>query len=231
MKAINKILALGLAAGLALMPVGVKADTSASVAFKNKYLASSGFLFAEEPVMQPSLTYFNNSFYGVLGFNVSSEEGLNEVDYIAGFSKDIGERTNLDVGAGVFDLRDQGENDANDNIADAWIKLKRGLTPKTSLEMGVAQNLEGGTFSNPKGRDWNIALGYKTRMFNLKTDVHYNERYFSPDSGLSVAQVSGNTPFDLGKLSITPEVLFQKALDKKNFGDNTMFGVSVSRNF
>lgn len=79
-----------------------------------------------------------------------------------------------------------------------------------------------------------MVLSYNMRRdvpLSVKGDVHYNERYFSQNSGWSVAQFSAGVPFDLGKLSITPEALFQKALDEKNFKDNTEFSVSVRYDF
>ena len=234
MRTLAKILTVGIAAGLlTILPFKEsKADVSANVALRNKYLATTGALFAEEPVMQPSLTYFNNGFYGVLGANVSSEEGLNEVDYIVGYSRPLN-GFNLDIGVGLFDLRNFGGS-LNDNTSDAWVKLKKDLTSKSSLEIGVNKNISGGTFSNPKGIDYNLALNYKAGgnfPIEVGTDFHYNDRYFSPDSGLSVAQLSASYPFSLGGFTFTPKARLQKTLDKKNFRDNSDLALSISQQF
>jgi len=213
-----------------------KADISAEVKFRSKYLTPPGFVFAEEPVMQPSLTYFNNGFYGVLGSNVSSEEGLNEIDYIIGYNRDLG-GINLDFGGIGVDLRNQGESNANDDIYEAWIALKKKgfLIPGMNLTGKVTRNISAGSFDNPGGSNFDISLSYDQEEgavpFSFGALLNYNDRYFIPDSRLSVAQFSASIPWTVKGFTITPKFLYQGALDRNNFRDDREFSLAIKYPF
>ena len=234
MKSLAKILTFGIVAGLlTILPFKESmADTIADVTFKSQYVASTGSIFSDKPSAYPSLTFIKNGFYGFLGANIEREEKVNEVDYMVGYNWDMG-KNNLDVAAVFSDLRDFGESDLNDNFVDAQLKLKRKIITNTSLEVGVLQNIRGGTFPNSEGRDFNLALGYQEGSIplELKADAHYNERYFSPKSDLSVVRFSAKIPSVVGKFVITPEILFQLSLDRENFQDAKAASISIGYAF
>lgn len=209
-----------------------KPNVNVDVAFKNKYLTSTGKVFEDEPVIQPFVTISgDNGFHATVGSNID-KKGLNELDYMVGYGRNV-KGIDVSIGAGAFDLRNFGEDKLNDNFCGAWIDLsKEGLV---SPSLTFNQNISGGSFDNPKGNLIDFALSYDGNVgkipVSLNAHTQYNNRYFIGDSGLSVAQAEISVPLNYKGVSIKPMFRYQKAIDKDNFEDDSDFGLSLGYDF
>lgn len=211
-----------------IMPNRVIADEAASLSFKSQYIAPAGYIFSKDPVTYASFTISKNNFYGFLGANFGSKEGLNEIDGIAGYNRDIG-KAKLDIAAGVYKLHNFGKDNSNDGFFEflGTLSFPGISTPRIKLLQNAYPEIN----SSHKGRDIEFGLNYKKENFATDLAVHYNNEYFRNRTGFSVAQLSANYSFNLRGINITSKIMHQKALDRKDFEDANIVIISASQDF
>ncbi len=135
----------------------------------------------------------------------------------------------------IFELKNSGDARIDDKLHELWLKLsKQGkVSPSVTLvqNLSAGDELEGGRRKNYAifGLSHTGAVG--NIPVSLEGSLQFNNKYFSGDTGFSIAQANLSLPFDINGFSVTPQIRLRKALDKDNFEDNTDFGVSLSRTF
>ncbi|MDI6721485.1 MAG: hypothetical protein QMD85_03780 [Candidatus Aenigmarchaeota archaeon] len=157
-------------------------DAGIDVAARSKYVGYYGLEYEGEPVIQSSVTLGRNGFYGVLWSNVNTQNGLTEVDYIAGYGRNV-KGIDVDASYNFFDLRNIGEEKLNDNIHEIWINLGRKWA--VSPRLRYVKNLGGGNLDHDKGNYVDFAL----RLRKPREDSFYPRRK-RPD--VSAAQCKGH---------------------------------------
>lgn len=229
---LGKIAKATMVGALALMPLKILgADISANIALKSQYLASTGFVFSDKPATYSSLSVSEKGFYGFLGANIGTGEGLNELDLIAGYNKNIG-KINLDVAAANVDLINFEGND-NSHFYEFSGTLSRPdmVTPRIKLVQSVYPEA---TDNGHHGRDLELGLNYNGKgklPTPLDFTLHYNDQYFTNKTALSVAQIAASYPLAVGRFTVTPKARVQKAINKGDFKDTNEISVSVNRAF
>ena len=214
-----------------VLPSRSHAGINLSADFWTKYLGAMGFHLESQTVIQPAINVSRNGLYGVLWSNLNRKTGLSEVDYTAGYSRDV-KGVGIDVSYLCCDLREQGKARANDNMHEIWLILSKKAGDLTG-SLVFTQNLSAGSFPDARGRNFNFGVGYAQKaLVSLEGHVHYNDQYFIPESGFSVAQFTLGVPinFEHG-LAVTPKAVFQLPLNREYFDRDAKFGVAVSRGF
>ena len=221
--------------GLATLIPSNKAESGVkiSLAFKDKYVVVPGFIPEKEPVVQPSITLNKDGLYGMIwsNFNTKKKE-FTEVDYIIGYNNNL-MGLNFDVSYNLFDFKNLGKNELNDNLHELWLNLTKKYVVSPSLRF--VQNFSGGNLKNSKGSYITLTLNHNNSIgkipISLEGSLQYNNRYFIENRGFSIAQADFSLPFELNDISITPKIRFRKALDKDNFENSTDFGLSLDYKF
>ena len=238
--AFGRFFRLGLAGLLtgALLAKSVQARPriDLSISIKNRYLGSLGFKLEEQPVVQSSATLSGNGFYGNLWTNYNQGRGtMTEIDYIGGYNRSIS-GFNLDASLSAFDLREQGDSRANDNIYELWVSLSRALKIGKGLvvpKMTFVKNLEGGSFPYEKG--WYVDFGFdaKTKLWlPVAVDGHVplTHNYFNDKKGPTILQGRLRFPLSIKQVTVEPFIRCQKGL-KNGFDDCFDFGLNLNWGF
>ncbi|MBU2615556.1 MAG: hypothetical protein KKC19_00455 [Nanoarchaeota archaeon] len=215
----------GLAA-LAPLEVAARPDISTDASFKSKYIGSSGSVFEKEPVAQPSLTVSDRGASGCVAANVNLEKGVTEIDYMAGYDKSV-KKWNFGAGLGLYDLKDY-----DTNMWDAWASVSRSALLNPSVKFN--KNFSAGDFDNSGGSYLEASVSHKFKgkiPSFVKVSSQFNHRYFTPDSGISLARAEVGVPLNCKGVSIMPKVRVQRAVDRTNFKDDADFSVSASYSF
>ncbi|MBI4116937.1 hypothetical protein HY449_04295 [Candidatus Pacearchaeota archaeon] len=205
-------------------------EVNAGIALKSQYLASTGFVFSDKPAAYSSLSVSEKGFYGFLGANIGTGEGLNEIDLIAGYKGNIG-KMNLDMAVGNFNLINFGGND-NSHFYELYGTLSRPdvITPRIKFAQNAYTEV---TDRGHHGRDFEFGLNYdgKGKFPSADFALHYNDQYYTNRTDFSVAQLAVSYPLAIGGFTATPKVRIQKAINRDNFKDTNEVSVSVNRNF
>lgn len=101
------------------------ANLSSTVTLTSNYLFNGITLTEDDPALQPSLDWVSDSgwYVGTWGSNVSFVENTDyEVDFYAGYYKDLGNNLALDVGVAHYTYYGSSDSSAFD-FPEAYIKL------------------------------------------------------------------------------------------------------------
>ena len=225
--------AIGLASLLPMQRAEAQTQVSVNSTMKNHYVAVPGFMMEKEPVVQSSVTVSRNGLYGLLWTNHNlKNRAISEVDYTVGYGRNVS-GIDVDASYNFFDLRNNGETKANDNIEEFWLTFsKKGkVTPKIFFE----QNLSAGTFENSRGLNVLASLSHSRDIvgvpISVEGSVQYNDKYFTPNRRFSIAQIDVSLPLVIKGISVTPQFKGRKALDKINFKNTSDVCLSVGYNF
>ncbi len=103
-------------------------ETSVSIDYMSKYLGSAGAVYENKPVVQPCLSISHSSgFYANLWGSVGTvNEDGDELDYIAGWTGDVGGGFKANVGVGYWDFQKMFSG-REDNVWNVFAEISHKL--------------------------------------------------------------------------------------------------------
>src|SRR3989344_996953 len=205
-------------------------DYSTKVA--DKYLARIGVIFADEPVIQNSLTYSNNNLPGLslnywenrlLGNGELTETDLTLRYGLSRENFDFSVKADYVFLDAFTSFRDALEIGASVSTRNLPVRLGGEIdaifSPDNSRYVGFEYILSA-------RKDVNLIGGLSANAWG---DVHFNSHYFTPDSTFSVTNIGAGLNWDIfrnGLVNLGVSGQQQYTLGD-NFEDQSLVGVSV----
>ncbi|MDP3881341.1 MAG: hypothetical protein Q8Q31_00490 [Nanoarchaeota archaeon] len=234
-RTIGKIASLGLAGILATTTVSTKADDgespsagaadvsveketfslkpsnfSVGTSWHSRYMGTYGFTLSEGPVIQSDMGFNIGKLSYNLWGNYDMKNGLNELD----------NSLTLNLETENFRIRPEFYwfTFPNTELEDAYTLGVSVQTKKLPVDVTFTAVQSYGEISH-EGQLFQLKLSKNFPLtdrltLGVESRLSYNNRYFVPDSGFSVAAIGLNVGADLGRgYSLNAGVRAQKAID------------------